>query len=308
MSEYYFLKFPQINYRGANCVDITRRVSLATSDLTNLPTAFYAYDVPEGQRADLTAYGYYQDSYMDWLIYIVNGIIDPMYDWPLTDFDFQSFMKDKYADDGGPDIQKQRTKFYTNNWANDDTTISPAFWANTIPQGAKKYYQAVFGQKGHVIKYARLEADWVADTNMIVSVQVANAAAYQDRELCFMWNNGAQVGRCEIEQIYAANNTLFIRHVEANTEANVITSNTDWLNDLYLAGWFSGANQQITDNELVIEIIPLEEFSFWAPVSVYDWEQQKNASKRSIYLLDPNYATTAAEQLRVDLANNGFIG
>jgi hypothetical protein len=307
MSEYYFQKFPQINYNGANCVDITRRVSLATTDLTNLPTVFYAYDVPEGQRPDLTAYGYYEDSYMDWLIYMTNGIIDPMYDWYLTEFDFQSFMKDKYAEDGGVDIQQQRTKFYTNNWSNDDGTISPSFYANTIPEGAKKYYQAVFGQKGQVIKYARLEADWVADTNMIVAVQVANAAAYTNSDLCFMYSNGEQVGRCEIEQIYEANNTLFIRHVEANTEANILTTDTDWLDGLYLAGWFSEANQVIESNELIIEIIPLEEFSFWAPVSVYDWEKQKNSSKKSIYLLDPNYAVQAAEQLRVDLANNGAI-
>jgi hypothetical protein len=298
MAEMFFNKFPVFQYDGATCKDITRRVGLA-QQLVNLPTVFYAYDVPNAQRPDLTAFDYYEDPYLDWLIYLTNGILDSHYDWFLGPDDFQLFMADKYGD---VDLTKQYTKYFQNNWADDDRMISPDFYRDNIPAVAKKYYEAYFGagEGAKVIAYCRRKVDWLADTNMIVNFNVANAAAYTNTELLFTWGGGVMQGRSEVIAVYEGNNTLQTRHVLGNTVSNSSTG------ELHLAGWSSGANQVIVNTDVVCTVIGAEEFGFWAPVSVYDWEVQKNQSKKTVYLLDPGYTMQAAEELRVALANNEF--
>jgi hypothetical protein len=257
--------------------------------LEDLPTIFYVYDVPAGQRADLTAYGYYGDSYYDWLIYLTNGIIDPIYDWYLSERDFDSFMTDKY---GTIENAKRRIKYWQNDYASDDTEISVSFYTEVLPEASKKYYTAVFGNGANIIAYKRREEDWTADTNQIKQFTVANSAAYSNLEIAFVWKDGVSQGKVEIRDIYTTNNTLEVWHVEGNNDSS---------GTFFLAGFDSGANQAIVNTNFVANVIPLEEGAFWSPVSVYDWEKQKNESKKSIHLLEASYALQAAEQLRLSL-------
>ncbi len=49
---------------------------------------FYPYRIRDRQRADYVAYKYYGDPNYTWLVYLSNNIIDPYYQWPLSDPDF----------------------------------------------------------------------------------------------------------------------------------------------------------------------------------------------------------------------------
>jgi len=286
VSERFFSKFPTIEYRGLQVTDISRRSGLAQS-LRDLPMAYYAHDVPNGQRADLTAYGYYEDSTYDWLIYLTNGILDPHYDWYLSESDFDIFIKEKH---GSAEKAHRRVKYFVNDWAIDDVQISVDFYEETVPEARKKYYTAVFGEGSRIIAYKRREEDWTADTNRIMEFQVSNAAAYSNLEIIFTWGGGVQQGKMEVRDIYTENNTLEVWHVEGNTDVG-----------LFLAGFDSGANQAIVNTNFLVNVIPAEEFGFWSPVSVYDWEVQRNEAKKSIYLLERSFALQAAEELREGL-------
>lgn len=74
---------------------IGSRVILKQSLLKDLTT--YEYYVEDGQRPDQIAHLYYGDYRLTWLIFLANDIIDPYYDWPLSSFQLQDYIKGKYG-------------------------------------------------------------------------------------------------------------------------------------------------------------------------------------------------------------------
>ena len=60
-------------------------------------TVYYPYVVPEGMRPDVLSYQYYGDTIYTWAIYLVNNIVDPYWEWPLSYKDFREYMSDKYG-------------------------------------------------------------------------------------------------------------------------------------------------------------------------------------------------------------------
>ena len=103
----YFEQFPLINYNlsGVNgnttlVTDIFRRVK-ARSKISDNVTLFDKYDVQEGEKPEDIAYKVYGDADYFWVITLVNNIVNRYYDWPLDEFSFQQFVKDKYANPDG---------------------------------------------------------------------------------------------------------------------------------------------------------------------------------------------------------------
>src|SRR6056300_1416972 len=99
---YYFRPFPYINYdlkKNGNSTVLTNimtRFKIVES-FQRQEAVYYEYTVKEGERADQIAFKYYDDPYLDWVIYIVNNIIDPEFDWPLDRRSFESYVAKKYG-------------------------------------------------------------------------------------------------------------------------------------------------------------------------------------------------------------------
>ena len=87
----YFDKFPQIQYSNTASIDITRRVTITDIAYFN-PYIFYTYDISEHERPDQFSYRYYDDQFKTWLVYLSNKIVDPYYEWYLSDDEFNSFL------------------------------------------------------------------------------------------------------------------------------------------------------------------------------------------------------------------------
>ena len=103
----FFDQFPIINYNltGVNgntneVTDIFRRVKIRSKIADNV-TLFDNYDVAEGERPEDVAYKVYGESDYFWVITLVNNIVNRYYDWPLDQFSFQQFLKDKYSNPDG---------------------------------------------------------------------------------------------------------------------------------------------------------------------------------------------------------------
>jgi hypothetical protein len=58
---------------------------------------FYTYVVRDGERADIIAYNEYSDSSLDWVIYLVNEMIDPYSSWVMDYPDFIIYLEEKYG-------------------------------------------------------------------------------------------------------------------------------------------------------------------------------------------------------------------
>jgi len=94
----YFRYFPEITYKGKQVKDITRRVRFLESVVTD-PRVFLPYTIKESESADEIAFHYYGSEDFTWLVYLANNIIDPYYDWPMTQAKLEPFLVDKYRSD-----------------------------------------------------------------------------------------------------------------------------------------------------------------------------------------------------------------
>lgn len=91
-----FIYFPKIKYNNMSSINLLSKVSLIR-EYNNLYDRFYNYTVKEGERPDIIAYKEYGDSSLDWVIYIINEMIDPYSDWVMDDRTFIIYLEDKYG-------------------------------------------------------------------------------------------------------------------------------------------------------------------------------------------------------------------
>ena len=76
--------------------NILRRVKLR-SGIRSGTFLFDNYDVKDGERPEDVAYKWFGDPELHWVILMTNNITDRYYQWPLTQPQFQEYMKDKYG-------------------------------------------------------------------------------------------------------------------------------------------------------------------------------------------------------------------
>lgn len=109
MSE-YFKYFPTVQHDLTNIgqkvtlTNILRRF-VVRSDLRERTDIFYEYSVQEGDRPDTIAEKYYGDSDMAWLVLHFNQIVDPYFEWPLFNRDFDNYIRSKYGSIAGAQSQ-----------------------------------------------------------------------------------------------------------------------------------------------------------------------------------------------------------
>ena len=114
----YFKFFPKILYdvRGVtnqqnfdSITDITKRVLLKSNswkktennvnELLEGTSGFVKHLIQDGDRPETLAYQFYGDSELHWIILYANGatLLNPYYDWPMTQFDLKKFVEKKYG-------------------------------------------------------------------------------------------------------------------------------------------------------------------------------------------------------------------
>lgn len=96
----YFENFPSIKYGNTAVTNISARIKfLETAKKQNV--LFYPYTIKDGERAENLAFDYYDSTDFVWLIYLINDIVDPYYDWPLSSKNLDKFIAQKYETSAG---------------------------------------------------------------------------------------------------------------------------------------------------------------------------------------------------------------
>ena len=103
MSE-FFQHYPQINYdiTGTKPVKTKTAINIMVKAkikniLQNDIVNYFPYSIPESERPDITAFKVYGDVKYTWLIFLINNIYDPLFDWPLNSREFGNYVKNKYG-------------------------------------------------------------------------------------------------------------------------------------------------------------------------------------------------------------------
>ena len=106
MSNTYFRQVPDLEYvnrnKGSNDIsnyinvkNLFKRGKLREDIIQNL-TFFTKYKIEGDERPDQVAQKVYDDSTLDWVVLLSNNIINVRDEWPMSQYDFQRYIDNKY--------------------------------------------------------------------------------------------------------------------------------------------------------------------------------------------------------------------
>ena len=84
-------------------------------DIYGSVTAFSKYVIIGDERPDNVAQKIYDDQNLDWVVLLSNNMINVRDEWPMSQFDFQRFLHNKYNKDQLGEIHHYETKEIRNN-------------------------------------------------------------------------------------------------------------------------------------------------------------------------------------------------
>lgn len=258
----YFDKFPLINYNGSVVRNILAKVDFTETSKRDIYSSFDFILTEESSRSDLLSEVHYNSPMYDWLIYLRNNIVDPYYDYYMNDLKLNEYIKSKY---GSYAAAESNILYYRNNWAPDDSTIDETLY-DTLDNAIQKYYRPVVGGSNEINGYVRINEDWVVSTNKIVDLYLDDTSNYSVGDRITQASSGAQGTIIKVEETL-----ITIQHVNATFEVGVL-----------------GATN-IINVVLIHQVIPEIESAFWAPVSAYEMEAEKNELKKYISLIKSSY-------------------
>jgi hypothetical protein len=136
-----------------------------------------------------------------------------------------------------------------------------------------------------ILEYRRKEDDWIVNTNQIWELTVtADISLALDDKVTIANSSSFNVAN---GQVLFANSSL-IRIHQVFGSPNVNTGTVTY-----------GSNTaNVTATTLLARNIPLEEQSFWSPVTYYDVEDIKNAGKKLIKVVSPELSLQTALELQ----------
>lgn len=282
----YFKNLPTISYNGYPAKNIVSLARLSEETLNNR-TLFYPYTIEESDRPDIISNNYYDDPNYVWLVFLSNNIVDPYFDMPLDDYNFDLYIQKKY---GSIANAQQTIAYYSNNWSIDESELSVSEY-NALESYQKKYFQPTIDQLNNVISYVRKRDDTIASTNQTVMMSLGNTNG--------TFSTGEKVTQRYANGVYSANAFVsFANSVAMSVQhvtGEVIASNSSVI--LTLTGVTSGATANVTEVS-VTHTIPENEIGYWSAVSYYDHEEKINSQKKEIYLLDYRYKGTAESEFK----------
>ena len=85
-----------ITYDGRDITNILKRV-MVPNIIKEQGTAFYNYIIQDGDTPEALAYKLYDDVNKHWIILALNDIIDPHFDWLLSENEVWSLTESKYG-------------------------------------------------------------------------------------------------------------------------------------------------------------------------------------------------------------------
>lgn len=270
----YFDRFPVIDYNGDIAKNILARVDFTEQSKKDLYSTFQ-FTLQEGfERPDLLSYNYYGSSKFDWMIYLVNNVVDPYYDYYRPTEDFKNFITAKY---GSISNARSIIKFYRTNWHADERVITPTQYEAlpaTETSNHRKYWKPKLANTGAILGYERIKEDWTVSTNKIVSLTLTlTPENFEVGDRISQTSTGASA---TVDFIDLDNKTLTVKHVVGAFAVN--------------------EEEGIAGVQLIKENIPESEVEYWYVVNAYEEEQEINELKRNVTVLKSSYLAEVEKQ------------
>lgn len=121
----YFNFFPKTAYyknKDSTSLDIITNITVRynfSSDLKKNSAAYYKYKIKDGDTPENLAFKIYGSSEKHWIILTMNDIVDPIYEWPLSQRSIAKFIETKYSSPSFSDTAN--TAVSGTSWAKNNT-------------------------------------------------------------------------------------------------------------------------------------------------------------------------------------------
>ena len=135
----YFSKFPKLyysydNFNNADLItNIMARFSLEKETKDNT-AIYYEYDIREGDTPEIIANKIYGSPERHWIVLMMNDIVDPQYEWPLTTITLNNYIDKKYSTS---EYANSNTSGAGISYAQSNTHSYYKIITTTIPNGSK---------------------------------------------------------------------------------------------------------------------------------------------------------------------------
>lgn len=282
----YFSNLPVVNYNNTFVRNIVTRVKIS-DDFKKLSRAYYPYILKEATSAGLKyehlAFDYYEDVEDVWLLFITNEVIDPYFDTPLNQQDFENYIIKKYNS-----IQRasQRILFYRNNFDQDDSILTESGYSS-LSQNQKRYWTPTVNFNNQIIGYERQKDNNIISTNKIVAITLSTNQSLNIGERVVQNNTGASG-----EVAFSNTTNLTLRHIVGQFSNTAVITGDD-----------SRISVTPTLASTLKQTLPDDEMVYYSPVTYYDYENELNEQKKGIQVIDSRFKPVIETKFR-ELMNN----
>lgn len=306
----YFRYFPNTTHSNFRVTDITRRLRFYEK-FQNTPYVFLPYTVTDEYSPEDISDLYYGSVDYVWAIYVANAIIDPEFDWPLSQSNLERLIEDKYLyeclsctldqldvfgrtevefavllDAYAKNIDRNTIPFYTFKY-DDAWDYIVLNYGNEYLTDVLTNFRNLLTTNNYTINFGTIDDE---DTGEILGLsndfasEVFGTIPTRIRDIIVripdksilkeeLRNNGISVLRWS--QNEQANN--IVHYVNVNDPDSKISQRTYELSSTLGSGFQAGD---------------------WRAVRVYDYEFELNEDKRNIYLVDKRYIQQVQDEMR----------
>lgn len=284
----YFANFPKLIYSTSLGIknfklvpNILARVNFLKGILTNTQI-YYSYDVKEEEKPEDVAFRFYQDPMKHWIILLANEIIDPQYDWPMSERNLNEFINKKYS---SYELLLDSSEIYSDEYqigeiAYQGSTIDASYFESTVVS---------YNNVDRILTVNSISDVFANNTTITgassgVSHKIVGTKCNNDGLIWSQTNIShyqvTEVKRNSYDEIETTESyTVSIQdynHSSGDIIPRVTESDSYQLND----GSVLSINRE------------------FSPVYYYDYEVQKNESRRKISVPRPEYVSRIEEQFK----------
>lgn len=138
---------------------------------------YYPYVVSDDDRPDIIAHKYYGSTDHTWLVLLANDILDPFYDWPLSQEVFEADLVDRYDDVRINNLTKYHMTYVSNPLTEVDGST------HTTLEFVQTALSEIRNTKGQIIDLATYQANPAAGTELLSIYDVESEKNEAKREI-----------------------------------------------------------------------------------------------------------------------------
>jgi hypothetical protein len=308
----FFSTYPKTIINNRLITDLTARAAIRQKYSDRL-SIYYPYALQEGDTPEIIAAKYYGDPERHWIVMLANDTINPFFDFALDYQVFDRYLNDKYKNEANS-VNQWANSTWRGQWnTNQYFAANTVIVSNTAFICNKTHTPTVFLDDLNKNYWTRIldgvywKDEWQDNTDynkndvvrhnntIYICTQdnldnANNNITFSDANYWKTYSNGAEYAAVTTYG-YRATTSVFDSNTNATTENTIFIDKKSY-NGGYDDDVFNYA-LEVTESGNITETTSKER------ISIYQYEQELNESKREIKLIRVEYVPQLEQELKI---------